>query len=415
MSTSTAVFQLHQREAFERNVARSLAAGAGAGALAFVAQRIGLNVPIMYLALVGSALSCVRGDRMDRILLAALSVVLPAVPWVLGLSSGWTVALAASAVGALMVKARVCEKGDEGSVASDRPGFLNYVLGAFGCAGLSVAGFEVAKVLTANLAALDTPKLLLSLSFGVVVALFAAIGSLAAHLALKPDPVEARCEELIPQLSGEFRQLATRALELYRQCGQSLASLPREGARDEMARTLSRLTKDAVELAGEWSGVEAQVEETAQKDLAEQVAELTRSAAAAKDAVARKQLELAAASLREEMGQLGELRLRRERILAKLKAQVALLDRAKVALIGLRSGHAQVRAAELSALARKFAALSNVQSDEAKLADAVATSAELAQHEAELAAAVKVAEAIAHSAPAEEEERPAIERKKVQA
>ena len=40
-----------------------------------------------------------------------------------------------------------------------------------------------------------------------------------------------------------------------------------------------------------------------------------------------------------------EMRLKRERIVAKLKSQVALLERARVALIGMRSGHVQVKAA----------------------------------------------------------------------
>ncbi|MBI3185254.1 MAG: hypothetical protein HYZ28_24210 [Myxococcales bacterium] len=409
MSANATVLQMHHREAFERNVTRALAVGAGAGALAFAVQKAGVSVPLMYLALAGTSLACVRGDKMDRLLLGGLSVVLPALPWVLGLSVGWTVALAAAAVGALMVKSRVCEKGEEGSVGSGRPGLFNFALGAAGCAGLSVAGYEVAKVLGARLSDFSTPPLIASVVSGVVVALFAAIGSIAAHLALKPDPVEARCEELLPQLSGEFQVLGQRALNLYRQCGQSLALLPREPAREELARTLSKMTKDAVELAADWSGVEAQLEEDAQKDLSKEVLELTRSAATSKDAVAKRQLELAAESLREELERLGELKLRRERILAKLRAEVALLERARVALIGVRSGQAQLKAAELSALARKFKALSTLQSDEGKLAEAVATGAELAHVEAESGRMEPIAPV---EAAAEAEAAPAKERMK---
>jgi hypothetical protein len=66
-----------------------------------------------------------------------------------------------------------------------------------------------------------------------------------------------------------------------------------------------------------------------------------------------------------------------------------------VALIGMRSGHTQIKAAELSALSRKFNALAGAQADEARLAHEVATGAELASQEAELHAAVKVAESVA--------------------
>ncbi|MFZ5445291.1 MAG: hypothetical protein ACOZQL_35200, partial [Myxococcota bacterium] len=318
-----------------------------------------------------------RGDRVDRLMLAGLSVLLPAVPWLFGFSAAWTVALAGCAAGALMVKARLAERGEEGSVASDRPAALHYVATALATGGLAVAGTEVAKILSSRLSDLSTPMLINSAAAGVVIALFAGIGSLASHIALKSDPVEARVEELLPSLSGEFETQLVRALSLYRQAGTQLAALPRDAAREELARTLQKLTRDAAELAGEWAGVEAQVHENAHADLQKEIEELTRSAKSARDAVARQQLEAAASSLKEELGRLAELRLKRERVLARLKSQVALLERARVALIGMRSTHATVRAAEMAAVSRKLNALALSQSDEARLGHEVATHAEL--------------------------------------
>lgn len=383
--SNTAVIQLQHREAFERNVTRALAAGAGAGVLAFLAQRLQLQVPLSFLALVATSLACVRGDRFDRMLLTGLSVVLPALPWLFGFSAAWTVALAGAAAGALMVKARLAERGEEGNVGADRPGPLHYAGTALATGGLAVAGTEVAKILSSRLQDLSTPTVLNFAASGVVIALFAGIGSLASHIALKSDPVEARCEELLPQLSDEFAAQITRALSLYRQSGAQLAALPRDAAREELARTLQKLTRDAAELAGEWAGVEAQVHENAHADLQKEIEELQKSARAARDAVARQQLEAAASSLKEELGRLGELRLKRERVLAKLKSQVALLERARVALIGMRSTHATVRAAEMSAVSRKLNALALSQGDEARLAHEVATSAEIGALEAQAA------------------------------
>ena len=390
--SNTAVIQLQHRDAFERNVTRALAAGAGAGVLAVLAQRLQLQVPLSFLALVATSLACVRGDKFDRMLLTALSVFLPAVPWLFGFSAAWTVALAGAAAGALMVKARLAERGEEGSVGADRPGPLHYAGTALATGGLAVAGTEVAKILSSRLQDLSTPQVLNFAVSGVVIALFAGIGSLASHVALKADPVEAACEELLPTLSGEFEAQIRRALGLYRQAGLQLAALPRDAAREELARTLQKLTKDAAELAGEWAGVEAQVHENAHADLQKEIDELRKSAKAARDSVARLQLEAAASSLNEELGRLGELRLKRERVLARLKSQVALLERARVALIGMRSTHATVRAAEMAAVARKLNALALSQGDEAKLAHEVATSAELGALEAQAseAALVKV-------------------------
>lgn len=375
--SNAAVIQLQHREAFERNVTRALAAGAGAGVVGFLAQKLQVQVSLSFLALVATSLACVRGDKMDRALLTGLSVVMPALPWLFGFSSAWTVALAGAAAGVLMVKSRLAERGEEGSVGADRPGALHYVGTALATGGLAVAGTEVAKILSSRLTDLSTPALINFAVSGVIVALFAGIGSIGSHIALKSDPVEAAVEELLPSLTGEFETQINKALSLYRQAGTQLAALPRDSAREELARTLQKLTKDAAELAGEWAGVEAQVQENAHADLQKEIDELTASAKAARDAVARQQLEGAARSLREELGRLGEMRLKRERVLARLKSQVALLERARVALIGMRSTHATVRAAEMAAVSRKLNALALAQGDEAKLGHEVATAAEL--------------------------------------
>ncbi|HLL04695.1 MAG TPA: hypothetical protein VK539_29185 [Myxococcaceae bacterium] len=378
---SATVLQLHHREAFERNVTRALAAGAGAGLLHLGAGAVGLSLPLAYLAIAGTVLAVARGDKWDRVLLSGLGVLLPALPYLMGMAPAWTAGLSAAVAGALLVRAHLNERGAESQVAERRPTLVNYALGAGLCAGLTLGGVEVAQVIATRLADLSTPILLAASSAGAVVGLFVGLSSVAAHLALASDPVEARCEELLPQLSGDFHTLAQRALTTYRQCGQSLAQLPREPAREELARTLSRMTQEAVELASEWAGVEAQLEERAQTELRAERDELLKAAQASTDAVARRQLESAAASLGEEVERLGELKQRRERIVARLRAQVAQLDRARVALLSLRSGHAQLKAAELSTLARRFRTLSTSQLEEGQMMDTLAAQATLARLE----------------------------------
>ncbi len=385
--TTTAVLQLHHREVFEKNVARALLAGAAAGCAQLLFARVHVPVPLAYLATAAAALACVRGDKWDRALLGVLCVGLTAVPWLLGLAPLWTLAVSGAVAGALMVRARLSARGEEGQVGDNRPGPLHYAVTAGLTGALACGGAQVVRILGARLVEVQTPALLAAAVNGAGLALFVALGSIAAHLALRPDPVEARCEELLPQLSGELQTLASRLLSLYRQCGASLAQLPRQPAREELARTLSRMTREAVELASEWTGVEAELEQNAHRELTEQIRDLEASAARAQDLVARRQLTIAAASLKEELTRVAELALRRERILAKLKSEVALLDRARIALLGMRSGHAQLKAAELSALARKLGALASAQGVEARMADAVATSAELTHQEADLAAA----------------------------
>ncbi len=401
--SSTAVVQLQQRDVFERNVTRSLLAGAGAGAVAWLTTRLQVPVPLSFLAIAAMGLACVRGDKIDRLLLMGAAVLLPALPWLFGLTQGWTVALAGAVAGAVVVKSRLTEYGEEGSVGASRPGVGHYVATAGATAGLAVAGLKVAEILSLQMTSAHTPMLLNAAVSGTIIALFAGLGSLASHVALNSDPVEARGDEVLPQLDGEFADQLTKALGLYRQSGKQLAALPREPAREELARTVGKLTKDAIELAAEWAGVESQLHEDAHRDLEKEIGELTESARKARDVVAKKQLELAASSLKEELERLGEMKLKRERVLAKLKSQVALLERARVALIGMRSSHATVRAAEMSAVARKLNALATSQADEAKLAHAVATNAEIAALEAQHADSVSAKQV------ASTKEQPAVE------
>jgi hypothetical protein len=379
------MIQLHRREEFERNVSRAVVAGAAAGLVeqsleqvAIAAGWIGHGDRFFFLAywsVVAAALAGVRGDRIDRILLYAACPTLPALPWLLGLNANWALAGGAAIAGALMVRSHLCERGEEGQLGEGRPGLPNYLFAAALCALLSLGGTQVAKVLVARLLQLGAPAMAAAVLSGATIALFAALASVAAHLGLRPDPVEARCEELLPELSGELRALVSRALELYRQCGRSLALLPRQLAREELARTLATATRDTAELAWEWSGVETQLAEGSEQLLHSEASQLERSAQASQDALVQRQLELAAKSLREEAGSIRELMAHRERIVARMKAQVALLERARVSLIGLRSGQAQLKAAELGAVSRKLAALSALQSDAGRMADEVATAA----------------------------------------
>ncbi len=377
-SMSATLLHLHHREAFEQTVTRALTAGAGAGVLHLATSGLGLPVPLAWLVPAAVVLGCARGDKWDRVLLGGLGVLLTALPYALGMAPGWTVAFSAAAAGALLVRSRLGDRGEDGQVADARPSLIHFGLGAALSAALTLGGLEVSRIFAARLADLAAPALLGAGVAGGILGLFVGLSAVAAHLALSADPVEARVEALLPQLSGDFQALTERALRLYRQCGQSLAMLPREPAREELARTLGRMTRDAAELASEWAGVEAQLEERAQAELQAERDELERSARASTDAIARRQLELAAASLGEEVERLGLLKQRRERILARLRAEVALLERARVALLSLRSGQAQLKAAELSALARRFRALSSASWEEGQAMDAVAAQATMA-------------------------------------
>ena len=372
MTSSTAVLQVHHRETFEHTVTRVLAAGAAAGTLHLLLGRVGLLLPLTYLAVAAGILAAARGDRLDRLLVAGLGLLLPALPFALELAPGWAEAFAAATGGALLVRAHVNGLAAEGELGGKRPALGHYLLGALLAAGLVLAALAVAAPLAVRLLALDAPALLPAALSGATVGLFLGLSALAAHLGLTPDPVEARCESLLGGLSGELHALASRALGLYRQCSQLLSRLPREPAQEELARSLGALTKECAELAAAWTGVEAQQEVAARDELSAEALELRRRAEQSRDAVARSQLLLAAEALQAELLRLEDWQLQRERLCARLRAQVALLSRTRGALLSVRSGQVQLRATELEALLHRLRGLTSSQQLEAEALGAAA-------------------------------------------
>lgn len=371
-TTHVAVLQLHDREAFERATLRALVAGALAGGLHLALARLGLALPSVPLLLFAVVAAAARGDRTDRALLVLLGAVLPAAAWGLAPGPGWGAALGGAAAGALLVQARHTARGEEGQLGALRPAALHRAAAAGLGLVLTPLGDHVADVLRSWSPVLGVPALLAAGAAGAATALFAALPALAAHVALAPDPVEARAEALLPALPEPLRAPVQRALGRYRQCGESLAALPRGPAREALARALAHLTSEAVEIASAWSGIEAQLAADGADGLAREAARLRADAQATGDAPTRRQLERAAATLDEALLRREALRARRERLLARLHATGALLESARGSLLALRSAEVQGRAAALSALARRFEALARAPADEGEDAQAAA-------------------------------------------
>jgi hypothetical protein len=105
-------------------------------------------------------------------------------------------------------------------------------------------------------------------------------------------------------------------------------------------------------------------------DTDQEIARLTRAKESASDPVARAQLAVALESHLRERDQASELKRRRERIVARLEAEVALLGKANLALVQVRTGEAQVGGATLGELAQRLSAGLNPEHEAAVLADA---------------------------------------------
>jgi hypothetical protein len=339
--------QLLHREDFEARTLRALAGGAAVGVLSALAERFGFapldaGFAVVVGALVGA--QTVKGSRLPLWLALA---VLPGLPYffdaVAPVPQAFSGAIAAALVGWAGQGRERFGKASE------------VVAGAVAAGAMVPLGMYVQQVLNARF--FPHGGLLGSLVGFTAVALFWSVGTLASHLTLHMDPVESRGGTLVSTLQGDAKDLVSRALGLYRQCRTVAQKMAAGPGRNELLEVLKKITREAFTLAESHAGLEAQLQSVAQGDVDAQVKDLRARAAAMEDAVARRQLELAASSLGEELNRLDTLSRKRERLLAQLHAQVALLERARVSLVGAAGTEASAKGAQAAELAKRLASM----------------------------------------------------------
>lgn len=348
--------QLQEREDFEVRTLRALGGGALAGLAMVAARRLGVHLEPAYFGVLGAALAGARVDWKRRLgLLVGLPLLL-CVPLVLNLPS----TLEKVCIGALAAAAVA------GLGTAWRPRPLQVLAGALGAGALLPLGLYVKTVMDARLfdGRLEPLGALVGLT---TVALFWSVGLLATHVRVHASAVEARGTSLETQLAGEAQGLVTRARVLYQQCQKETQRLTAGPGRSELQGVLEKMAREVFSLAETHAGLEAQLHAVQQGNVDAQVQELRAKAAATTDAVARRQLELAASSLGEELNHLDLLERKRERLMAQLHAQVALLERARVSLVGVRGGDVASKSAQAAELARKLASLGQEEPGAAQL------------------------------------------------
>jgi hypothetical protein len=338
--------QLLHREDFERRTLRALAGGGAMGVLAALAQRFHIPVDPGF-AVVAAALAGAQPVPGYAAALRLALCILPALPYFFDavdpVPQAFAGAITAALVGLAGQGSERIGKGPE--VAA----------GAVAAGALVPLGMYVQQVMDARF--FPNGGLLGALVGFTAVALFWSVGTLASHLTLHVDAVESRGSTLESTLTGEAQELVTRTLTLYRQCLGVAMKMAAGAGRNELVEVLRKMARESFNLAEAHAGLEAQLQSVAQGDVDAQVKDLRARAAATEDAVARRQLELAASSLGEELNRLDTLSRKRERLLAQLHAQVALLERARVSLVGAAGSEASAKGAQAAQLAKRLASM----------------------------------------------------------
>ncbi|ATB34891.1 hypothetical protein CYFUS_000298 [Cystobacter fuscus] len=336
--------QLQEREDFEKRTLLALAGAAALSPVLALTTHLYLPVNTAWLALLGAGIASTRGGWKTRL---AMGVGL-----MVGLTVIWQVrapaALTQFCMGLLAAGAV-----DLWRVARRPYGVL---AGMVGAGALVPLGMYVKAVLDARLFS-PRPGMVSALVGLTVVALFWGVGRLASYVRVHGNKIEARGAALEGQLTGEAQGLVMRTVKLHKECRREVGRMEAGPGRKELTGVLDKLATGVFTLAEEYAELLARLQGARAADVSTQVQELRAKAAAATDAVARRQLELAASSLGEELNHLDVLDRKRERLLAQLHAQVALVERARVSLVGARGGDAAAKGAQAAHLAQRLAEL----------------------------------------------------------
>ncbi|WP_338872196.1 hypothetical protein [Myxococcus stipitatus] len=347
--------QFLHREEFESRTVRAMGGGACMGIFATLALRlwepfqhvVHLALEPGYFAVVAAALAAAKPAKGYGLGLRAALTVLPVFPFFFAAPSPLPQSVAGCIAAALVAW---LGHGREGAGSSTA------VASSAAAAGvLTPLGLYVQQVMDANFLG-GTGLLSLVLGYACV-GLFWSIGTLPSHLVLHTDAVEARGNTLKDSLKGEAQELAARAVGLYQQCKAAVLRMPLSPGRQELLEVLEKMASESFSLAETHAALTAQLDSVVAHDVDAQVKELRARAAAIQDSVARRQLELAASSLGEELNHLDALNRKRERLLAQLHAQVALLERARVSFIGAQGHELGAKGEQAAQLARKLKGL----------------------------------------------------------
>ena len=320
--------------AFHGTVLRAAIGGAAGGLVAFiVAGVVGVLDPQLAFAIAVSSgalgAAAIRPRKWGRGLWGALlggvggALFSLALPWP---------AFAAALLGATAVPALAPQ-------ASARRRALTWLMAS----SLGGAGLFVAHVLLGwDPLGGWLPAPLTAAAAGAAGGLFLGLASAPKHLAPPRDPVEQALRAGLGTKDGEIHALLERALGIHRALR---SELQRREDDDPTAGRLRERSGQAVlrilEIANQCRQVDRDLATTPVAQLQLRISELSEKEATARDPAAKTSYKDAIESLRAQIEAIDRIELGRERIVARLHANVAILEKLRLSLIHLRNAQAE--------------------------------------------------------------------------
>ena len=344
-TTKRALTVRGDHEAFHRTVLRASAGGAVGALVAHLAVTLAggtlANAPIFFsIAVATGALAWVaaRGRRWLRALTGGAlgagggALFALAMPW----PAFAAALLGTSAVPVLAPK------------TTRRRQIATAVLASL----LATAGLFVGTVLLGwNPLAGWLPAPLTSGLAGAAAGLFFGLASAPKHLAPPLDPIEKALRAGLSAKDPEIRAILERTLSIHRaltaelQHRDQVAARSSAGEDDATLRLLEERSGQAVmrvlDIAEQCRRVDADLATTPVAHLDERIGELQAKVSTARDPAAQQTYRDALASLQAQKDAVDRIALGRERIVARLHANVAILEKLRFSLIHLRNAQAE--------------------------------------------------------------------------
>jgi hypothetical protein len=217
---------------------------------------------------------------------------------------------------------------------------------------LGFAGLYVGKVLLAlPILGAMVPEPLGAAIAGAAAGLFFGLGAAPKHLARPMDPVEQKYLEALTVKDGELFEILHRALTIQHAVKQDLEKRVDDETVKLLGNRITELMLRILHIAQQCRTIESDLSAAPAYELEERIAQLSQKAEAATDGAARRTYESAIASLDEQRRALQAIGRGRERVIAKLHANVALLEKVRFSLLHLRSADAERVGGESSPVA----------------------------------------------------------------
>lgn len=330
-----------QEEQFAGNVGRSVL-GASVGGLVAFALAAGGTPPLalaVSLGMVGAlaAVGAKSGGLWRAVQSAALGLV---GGWLYSRSLEWPL-LGALFLGA--AAAPVLARGE----TTEKLALTGAVTGL-----LALAGAYVSGVLLSHGEVLGSlvPAPLATAAASGAFGLFLGLGAAPRHVHRSEEPVEAAYSAALGEASGEVHEILERSLAIYRMIRADLGSRAGSKTEVQLGTRVSDLAMRILVIGKQCRAIEADLGAAPAKALEDRIEALRKKADATSDPSARATFLATIDSLDAQKKAVEAIGRGLERVLARLHANVALLEKVRFSLVHARSADAERSGSEASPL-----------------------------------------------------------------